>query len=184
MLKKIAYYLFTLFIFTGCANLPSTNIPQNFNENDTQGMIIGAFSIKNEKPIFNGYGLYHSIIGGKDKLNVEDRVWIVPEQVVKMKLNPDFFDGEKGVYYFAFKKPAGDYHFNAITLFQNGGLYSSNAGMRIDIPFNVEKGKITYVGEIYLDYRNQNVTQNMLSERDLPKLKEKFQSINWNKLLR
>ena len=91
-------YLTIALSLISCANLPSKNIPQTFDQNDSQGLIIGAFAIKNEKPIFNGYGLYHTSTDFAEKPTVDNRVWFVPEQMVKMKLKPDFFDDKKGVY--------------------------------------------------------------------------------------
>ena len=175
-------YLIIALSLISCANLPSKNIPQTFDQNDSQGLIIGAFAIKNEKPIFNGYGLYHTSTDFSEKISVANRLWFVPEQMVKMKLKPDFFDGDKGVYYFAFKKDPGNYTFNILNMFENGGMYSGNANLQFDIPFKAEKGKITYVGEIYLDYRASSVTRDFLRERDLTKLKEKFPSLNWSQL--
>lgn len=180
--KTLFYLLFALFVITSCANLPSQKIPKNFNQDDNEGLVIGAFSIKNEKPIFNGYGLHYTSTDFQEKLTVNNRVWIVPEQMISMKLKPDFFDGEKGVYYFAFKKPPGNYTFQLVSLFVNGGMFTENSSIPINFPFKVEKGKITYVGEIYLDYRQRSVVQNFTNERDFPKLKEKFPSIDWSNL--
>lgn len=179
---KNYFLILLLFLFYNCANLPSMDIPQNFNDTDSEGLVIGAFSIKNEKPIFNGYGLYHTSLDFQEKQTVNNRVWITPEQTIKMKLKPDFFDQDKGVYYFAFKKSPGNYAFNVVNLFANGGMFSDSYNLPINFPFKVEKGKITYVGEIFLDYRNKNIEQNFLQERDITNLKEKFPNIDWKQL--
>lgn len=180
------FHYYTSFIIIptlgSCANLPSNDIPQTFDQNDSQGLVIGAFAIKNEKPIFNGYGLYHTSADFSEKPTVANRVWFVPEQMVKMKLKPDFFEGEKGVYYFAFKKNPGNYTFNLLNMFENGGMYSANSYLKFDIPFKAEQGKITYVGEIYLDFRGKSVTREYKGNRDLSNLKVKFPNLNWNQL--
>ena len=182
MKLKIYILLPILILLFNCANLPSSKIAENFNFSSEEGMVIGAFSIKNEKPIFNGYGLWHKSVDGNEKVTIKNRVWIVPEQMVSMKLKPDFFDGEKGVYYFAFKKPPGNYFFNLVSLFENGGFYTSSGGLEINFPFTVQPRKITYVGEIYLDYRNKKVVQKFLQQRDIPRFEEKFPDINWSQI--
>ena len=48
------------------------------------------------------------------------------------------------------------------------------------MPFEIEKGKIKYIGEINCK-RDQSYEINDKSERDIPKLKEMFPTINIEK---
>ena len=48
----------------------------------------------------------------------------------------------------------------------------------IDIEFKIEKGKVKYLGEIYVDYNQSLIELNDEKKRDLIKLKEKYPNLN------
>lgn len=170
-MKKI--FLFPVFImFCACATLPSKNIPQNFNPESNEGMIIGAIAIQNEKPIFNGYTFFYS---GQSKRGFID---ISPEQTIKMKFKPDFFDNDKAVYYFSITAIPGAYKFYRLSLFSNGGYMQSTNGIPLDIDFEIEKGKVKYIGEFYVNYNGEIYELRDNKNRDLPKLKEVYPNLN------
>ena len=182
-MKNFSVIFILSLLFYSCANLPSSSMPQNFDSKDQEGYIVGAFSIHNQKPIFNAYSLYFNTIDSLGSNKIRNRIYIVPEQILKMKFHPDFFDENKAVYYFAYKRPPGFYKFNLISLFENGGMYQSEKNIPVDLPFEVKSGMITYVGEIELNYKKNKVVLNDKKARDLPKLKEKTPTIDWDKLL-
>ena len=174
-MKKLLI-LAILTIFVSCAIQPSANIPSNFDSNSNEGMIVGTIAFKNEKPIFNGYDFYY--IGENDKkINPQKRIHIAPEQIVKMKFNPNFYDNEKAVYYFSISQTPGNYEFVNLGLFENGGVFQSSGSLPMNINFKIEKGKVKYIGEIYVDYRNQSIILNDQKNRDLPKLKENYPNL-------
>lgn len=159
-------------MFWACATLPSKDIPQNFNPDSNEGMVIGAVTIQNEKPIFNGYTFFYSGQSKRGMIN------ICPEQTVKMKFKPDFFDNDKAVYYFSISAVPGTYKFYELSLFSNGGFMQSTKWIPLDIDFEIEKGKVKYIGEIYVNYNKEIYQLRDNKNRDLPKLKEIFPSLN------
>ncbi len=174
-MKQFLLLLIMTFLLS-CATQPSTKIPTNFDQNSNEGMIIGTIAFKNEKPIFNGYFFYY--IGKDDKKTSHNKmININPEQIVKMKFNPNFYDNEKAVYYFSITQPPGDYKFVNLGIFENGGYIQSSQSIPMDISFNIEKGKIKYLGEIYVDYRNQLIILNDEKSRDIPKISNEFPNL-------
>lgn len=175
-MKKHLLILLSGILISACATLPSNNIPQSFSTTNENGMIVGSISFKNEKPIFNSYFIHYigehiKTISGNKGINIK------PEQIAKMKFNPDFFDGDKAVYYFAITEPEGNYRFSNFKIVGNGGFVISTANIPIDISFKTEKGKVKYLGEIYLDYNKSSIKLNDEKKRDLEKLKEKFPNL-------
>ena len=99
-MRKTILILTLGILINACATLPSTKIPQSFSPNNDSGMVIGSIAFKNEKPIFNGYMFYYTGNGIK-RITANKMVRINPEQMAKMKFKPDFYDGDKAVYYFS-----------------------------------------------------------------------------------
>jgi len=178
-MKQFLLLLSVAFLLS-CASQPSAKIPTTFDSDSSDGMVIGTIAFKNEKPIFNGYLFYYA---GKDdtKITHNKMISISPEQVVAMKFNPNFYDQEKAVYYFSITQPPGDYKFVNLGIFENGGFIQSNQHLPMNIEFNIEKGKIKYLGEIYVDYRKQSVMLTDQESRDLPKINTAFPQLKIEK---
>jgi len=185
-MKKTLYISFiSLVVLTlnSCATAPSKHIPEHFSAKESHGLVIGTIAIKDERPRFNGYFLYYSE-EGKENVNLDRMIAIQPEQIIKMKFKPDFFDEGKAVYYYAIEMAPGRHSFTMMRLFENGGQFQSNERIPIDVPFTSVSGKITYVGQLELDYRDDRRIKLIdKSERDLPTLKKKYPNIDWNRLI-
>jgi hypothetical protein len=181
MKKIISIFLISL-IFNGCATLPSKNIPNIYNENNDNGLIIGAITFdKKAKKIYNSYSFYYSKVEVKEYDDPKkNKIKINPEQTYWMQFKPDFFDNEKAVYYFSIDREDGDYEFYAISLFENGVSFSQSQVIRITIPFSIKKGKVNYIGEIYLNKDNKLEFSNK-SDRDLVKLNQLYPTLKIEK---
>lgn len=181
-MKKIIFIVVTTLILNSCATLPSKTIPINFDANNSNGLVIGAITFdKKTKKIYNSYSFYYSKIGGKEYDSPKkNKIKINPEQTYWMQFKPDFFEDNKAVYYFSIDREDGDYEFYAISLFENNVSYSQSQVIRIKIPFSIKKGKVNYLGEIYLDKDNKLEFSNK-SDRDLPKLNQLFPSLKIEK---
>ncbi|WP_333661734.1 hypothetical protein [Chishuiella changwenlii] len=176
-MKQFLYCLCICLFASSCATLPSKNIPQELDLNTNDGMIVGTLSFKNQKPIFNSY-LYFYTGNDIDRFYGQKSVRINPEQTIKMKFKPDFFDQEKAVYYFSIKEKEGKYQFTFLRVSSQTSYKHTLLDIPINIDFNLEKGKVKYFGEIYFDYSNKNIILSDQSLRDLPLLKNKFPKLN------
>lgn len=162
------------------ANLPSENIPKKINLDNDKGMAIGAIAFdKAGRYIYNSYYFFYSNISNLDSPK-ENNIKIIPSQTVYMHFKPDFFDGEKAVYYFKIEKPKGKYKFYAIRTTRETVQDFSIQTDTINIPFELEKGKIKYIGEIYFK-KDREIELIDKSQRDLDTLKVKFPSLEIQK---
>ena len=175
-MRKILFIILIATLINSCATLPSLKIPQSFSSTNENGMIVGSIAFKNEKPIFNGYMFYYTG-NGIEKITARKMIRINPAQMVKMKFKPDFFDGEKAVYYFSIQEPEGEYSFSNFRIHENGGYSQSTADISINIDFKIEKGKVKYLGEIYVDYNQSLIELNNEKARDLKNLNEKYPNL-------
>lgn len=177
---KYPILILTCLLLSSCISvkLPSTEIPKNIEMSEDEGIVIGALSI-DKKNYTNGAYFYYGIEGA-EKGNKLDVISIIPPQTFYVHFEPDLFDGDKAVHYFKIKKPKGKYRFYARRTFKNGVQYAENMTYKLDIPFEIENGKIKYIGEINCKL-DQSYEVNDKSERDLPKLKEMFPTINIEK---
>lgn len=165
--------MFIGMVFYSCATLPSITIPKSFNSQSQKGMIVGSIAFKDERPIYNGYIFYYTG-KGFENITASKMVRIAPEQTFKMKFKPDFFDGDKAVYLFSIQEPEGDYNFATMRIVNMGVAMHSSADIPIDISFNIEKGKVKYLGELYFDLNQSGIQVSDERVRDLNKLNEKF----------
>ena len=99
--------------------------------------------------------------------------------VVIQSEDGDFFDEKKAIYYFTIVKPAGNYHFYNLRIFLNTGYMQSTQLIPLNIPFEIEKGKVNYLGEIKYNVKNGTVEVINKIERDRLKFKEKFPEIKF-----
>lgn len=176
----ISFFCF-LIISTACARLPSKKIPTEFNSESGNGLITGTISIENKRPYFNAYTVSYKEVGTKNA----SAIIITPEQIVKFKLIPDFFDENRAVYLFSFEKPVGDYEFFRLGFFVNSGsaMYQRTIeSSDFSLPFHSKSGEITYVGEIVIDSKDRTRYQevNDKFDRDITALIAKFPSIDWS----
>jgi hypothetical protein len=172
---KTYIYLFLITLaFNSCVTLPSKKILDDLEMNDEEGIVIGAISV-DKRTYSHGVHLYYSKIGETDKKKTYS-IKIIPPQLVHVHYKPDFFDGFKAVHYFKIKKPKGQYAFYAKMIEHHKVNEYGYATGRIDFPFEVEKGKIKYIGELNFT-ENESFEANKNPERDLNKLKEMFPSL-------
>lgn len=175
-----ALILVSLTFAFACSTAPSKNIPNNYSTNSANGLIVGSVSIMDEKPRYNSYFVHYREIGSKKIGSIR----ISPEQIIKMRFVPDFFEGSKAVYLFSFEKPEGNYEFFRLDFFTNSGyapLQRLDKSSEFSLPFQARSGKITYVGEIVIDSKSskQYKEVNNKYDRDIAALSEKISGIEW-----
>ena len=182
-MKKIFYLL--LVISCTSVQTPSDKITTDEKLSENEGMVIGSISIKNNHHLKKEYSFYFEKIDS-EKRNLKDKITIVPTNFASTKMKPDFFDGDYGIYFFKIKKPQGQYKFYAVEYKQvsitNYGVGDRSEIETYSLPFNIEKAKTTYIGELSFNnvplYINNGFILDKRSERDLPQIKLKFPTIN------
>lgn len=169
--------LFTLLILTitliSCKTLAVENADEKVSEKKN-GMIVGTISIENRRNIVQ----WHTFLYANDSIvkmideGLRPRYGWREHEIVLKKRKGDFQEGDKWIYMFQILKPEGQYKFHSIELFLNSGYMQSTQSMRIDIPFEVEPGKVKYLGEISLNVKSGRVELTDKIERDRIKFKK------------
>ena len=181
----------TIVLVQSCAVSAVSSEPMKFNkETAKNGLIIGSITLPKEKARFNGYFIS---VKGKDsdekiaKKNSTE-IQISPEQVWKMKHKGQLNNGL--TYLFAIERPEGKYEISSIRLFTNSGiaaLQRTNNLSSFSIPFDVNKGEITYVGNIiFNEYAGENdilFSYENNYERDINAIKIIQPTVDWSKAI-
>ena len=172
-MTKFLALLFLTTTLISCKSLPAENADAKVSEKKN-GMIVGTIAIENRRNIVTMHTFLYandSIVQMIDEgLNPKFK-WRENEITVS-KRKGDFQEGDKWVYMFQILKPEGHYKFHSISLFLNSGYMQSTQTMRIDIPFDVEPGKVKYLGEISLDVKKGRVQLTDKIDRDRLKFKK------------
>ncbi len=181
----------TIVLVQSCAVSAVSSEPMKFNkETAKNGLIIGSITFLKEKARFNGYFIS---VKGKDsdekiaKKNSTE-IQISPEQIWKMKHKGQLNNGL--TYLFAIERPEGKYEISSIRLFTNSGiaaLQRTNNLSSFSIPFDVNKGEITYVGNIiFNEYAGENdilFSYENNYERDINAIKIIQPTVDWSKAI-
>lgn len=188
---KLAFtllFLTTLFFIQSCATSGMSSEKMTFVPHKTpNGLIFGSITFPKEKAKFNGYFLQISCQSTDLKTAKKNskEIHFSPEQIVKMK---HAGDADRGLtYLFAIERPEGDYAVTGIRLFSNSGIQAlqrSDYTGGFSIPFKVNKGEITYVGNVvFNEYAGANdtvVSYRNNFEKDLISIKRVQPNVYWD----
>lgn len=182
------FVLTSIFIVQGCAVSGMSSEKMTFMSKTTQnGLIFGSITFPKEKAKYNGYflRLTSKSTDGKTASKNSTEIHFSPEQIIKMKHKGELDNGL--TYLFAIERPEGDYEFSGIRLFTNSGiaLLQRNDNLNgFSIPFKVNKGEITYVGNInFNEYGGVNervITYQNNFEKDLSGIKKAQPYVYWD----
>ena len=180
--RKIVKTMRDLLLFQiaiSCATQPVTEINTKLSENE--GIVIGTISVKDDYFIKDGYHFfYKDAIAENSKF--KGKVSIKPTQSFSLKLKPDFYDGKNAIYIFRIKENAGSYYFYTAQTKDAIPIGTMIENQTFNLPFNVERGKVKYIGELSLNniplYENNGYRLINKSIRDIPFLKSKFPNLN------
>ena len=158
-----------------------------FHKDHTEnGLIFGSVTFPKEKMKFDMYFLQITYMSSDKKL------W--RRNSSKIKINPTFLEskhiGELNggkTYLFAFEKPPGNYSIGWVRLstLKLGQYVSNDTDVSgFSIPFTVNKGEITYIGEINIDEYSATspwmITVEDKFERDKNAMKNLQKMVNWD----
>ena len=185
MNKVIA--LFLLFLISGCAT-PSKNLQSTIDDPEHNGMLLGTISLEDRKFFAAGHYFYfandslRNVISEKEqdyffrkfsgKVKTDNRISI-------LNASPDFKEGDKWVYLFNLVRPAGAYSIYEVEIYSNSGTAQSSIRVPVHIPFEIEPGKISYIGEINFKGKTGHIQVLDQRERDRARFKEKAPDIDF-----
>ena len=185
-MKKIIILIATVSFLNGCVSLPSENTNTFMDESKKEGMIVGTISLEDRKSIATGHYFFYANDSIKKKLAIKEYDAALNYNSTKWKygiiiqnLKGDFTEDKKWVYMFTIVKPEGKYNFYEIEIFLNSGYMQSTWKMPINIPYEIEAGKVKYIGEINLKVKKGTLDIIDKIERDRIKFKEKFPNISF-----
>lgn len=135
-------------------------------------MIISSVTFPKERGQFNAYCfMVRAISDDKKTVRKNSQEFIIrPEQIFKIKHQGETDGGL--TYLFIMKRPEGQYVINNVRLVTMGyGTSRSDNLEGFEIPVDVKKGEITYVGNImfneYAEVGEKIISLNNTYERDI-----------------
>ena len=188
LLSISLFILISIFIIQSCAAPAMSSENITFRPQTSQnGLIFGSITFPKEKAKFNGYFLRLSCKSSDEKTSRKNstEIQFSPEQIIKMKHKGELDYGL--TYLFAIERPEGDYEFSGMRLFTNSGiavLQRNDNLNNFSIPFRVNKGEITYVGNInfneYAGANEKKITYKNNFEKDLAGIKKVQPYVYWD----
>lgn len=177
----------TITFLQGCGVVTSIPYePIQFDQNTSEnGLIFGSITFPIEKAKFNGYFIQISNINSDKKIAEKNSTQIrfVPQQIIKMKHDGQLENGK--TYLFVLERKAGNYEIPFLRLFTNYGYSTRDTSIKgFNLPFNLKKGEIKYLGNIQFDESMQSIIHPVqLSnnfKRDVEAIKTLQPSVNWS----
>ena len=190
-LKKIPslilVVIITISMFNRCGVVTSIPYePIQFDKSTSEnGLIFGSITFPTEKAKFNGYFIQISNTNPDKKISQKNSTQIrfVPQQIIRMKHDGQLENGK--TYLFVLERKAGNYEIPFLRLFTNYGYSTRDTSINgFNLPFELKKGEIKYIGNIKLDESLQsNIHPVQLSNnfaRDVEAIRKLQPSVNWN----
>jgi hypothetical protein len=161
-----ALLVLSVALMTSCANVSSD---YRFDPSKDEGLIVGSITYE------SALGLYSLVVTGTDPTTSVARPKIDVGYSMYPALGPTYDDAlsAKGGT-FAVAVPAGSY--KIVAWFAKQGAKVSGPTRRFEIPFTVERGKASYVGNLNFS-PDWEVSLRDRSDRDLPALAAKYSAL-------
>ncbi len=157
MKTKTAFSLLFIFLMFGCST-PAKKLKDTFDVT-SEGMIVGTICI--DKKIYNGYKFLY----GENIASYND----IPHNRDEFEYKNDVADFKKrGKTYYLFNiiKPEGRYKFYKMRIFNNSRVDQNFIEVPMYFPFEIEKGKTTYFGQLTINTKKKKYTVENQIERD------------------
>lgn len=184
-MKSIILLLLAISL-SGCYVRPA-QVPSTMDLSNNEGMIVGTLSFENEFMASESNVFFYANDSIADLLSKKQYDAILKQNSSKYKYSiyrpghrGNFTEEGKEIYYFSIVKPAGKYRFYASEIFRNSGYMQSTIVLPIDIPFEIEKGKVKYLGELNLNEKKGEIKLLDKRERDKARFNERYPTIPFN----
>lgn len=181
------FAMFSIMMVTQACKVasPAFSSQLNFSQFSETGLIVGSVSFPETKPKSNMYfPLIKSLDSDEKEAKKNSGEFIIsPEQIVRLKHKGQLEDGK--TYLFAIPRKPGQYDLSQVRYANMGftGTSRTNFSGGFSIPFEVKKGEIVYIGDLFIDeYASKNDTMIYLKdnfERDIQGLRVLKPPFDW-----
>ena len=188
-IRNLSLLLIFISLFCEAQSQPIVTSIEN-PEND--GMIVGTITLsnRNKKNYKKVFSLKKSNLPFEksrketrkaiDSLKRNGNLSDYYDRVNIEKNNCDFLDANKCVYFFTLVKPKGEYHFYTLQIISAfRGNINPIKLISLEISFEIEPGKIKYLGEINYDEKSGTVELINNIERDRLNFSQRFPNITF-----
>jgi hypothetical protein len=184
---KTSYLLLPLLaLFIGCGSASTHKAPETFTASSQNGLAVGTITFESTTPKNDIYRFFYEATSGDKKFKNKNKGKIVIKgrnDKNESALSGDFAAGQ--TYLFVIEREPGTYGFVQYSYLdhigQSGMVKSSKL---FEIPFEVKKGEITYLGELSYNDLAEIGTPRLVVydryERDLTEFKKKYPNLDWS----
>ncbi len=181
--------IFLLLVFFNCASSkqpkPIEPNPLIFSENSTPGLVVGTITFLHEKARFGNYIVQVTNMSSDEDVAKRNSttITLVPNLLWMAKHDGELDDGH--TYLIVFKRMKGSYEINHIDVNGQGYLTTfSSVYKNFSIPFEIEEGKITYIGNLLIDEFSGNSSYGIMHrnnfERDMEELQKFYPNVKFS----
>lgn len=186
---KTYYILLPLLaLFIGCGSA-SDKAPETFTASSEKGLAVATITFESTAPKNDIYRFFYEPTSD-DKKFVKKNSGKIMIKARNAKNNRgfsgDFAEGQS--YVVVIEREPGKYAFNQHTVLNHiGSMGQVSYSKKYEIPFEIKKGEITYLGELsYNDLSEPGSPRIVVYDRydrDLNELKKKYPNIDWTKAI-
>ncbi len=168
---RILLNLLLAFLLSSCANVSKNFM---FDPNKATGLVVGSVSYE------SGFGKYYIVAKGQESTKLTEFGFGCPVFPCFEPANDSRFSAAENPKQrgggFAVEVPEGRYRILGWRVRQ--GQMDSRSQEPINIDFTVERGKVSYLGNLHFDAHWEDVHLRDKASRDLPLLREDYPVLN------
>lgn len=186
-MKKIIL-LITILVLTSCAPIKQSKLTTetSFNNKSENGLVIGTvtFVHPKKKSPYDKYRFHLTYENDNlEDVKANSSYFTVNVNQINGRFNGELNDSK--TYPIVLEQKPGNYTFDGFWFFWNGGLVTNEFKnpVNFNLPFVVEKAKITYIGNIIVNVKSTinpyiEITNEL--NNNLSYFKNKYPNIDWN----
>jgi len=184
---KTSYLLLPLLaLFIGCGSASTDKAPETFNASSQNGLAVGTITFESTAPKNDIYRFFYEATSGDKKFKSKNKGKITIKgrnDKNESAFSGDFASGQ--TYLFVIEREPGNYAFTQYSYLDHIGPSGMVKSSKLfEIPFEIKKGEITYLGELSYNDLAEIGTPRLVVygryERDLAEFKKKYPNIDWS----
>lgn len=182
-----AFYLFlpVLLLLAGCNSVLSDKAPKTFSTASNNGLVIGTLTFNEDVPKNDIYRFFYNAQSESKSFRRKNagKIMIKARENNTRGFSGDFNNSK--TYLFVIERQPGPYAFTEYNMLNHiGATGQVSFSKKFAIPFEVQSGKIAYMGEMEFFGKAEPTSARIVVSdqysRDLPEFKKKFPQINWD----